>query len=80
MAKLTFRQWLKQQRYRDDPVGDLARDFLADKRCKWLRSVKSIRRHILFDHNPCVGAQIALEEAVAEYTERFGRNDDKSTS
>jgi hypothetical protein len=80
MAKLTFRQWLKQQRYRNDRIGDLARDFAEDGCARRLRSVKSIRRHILFDHNPCVGAQIALEEAVAEYTERFGRNDDKSTS
>lgn len=69
---MTFRQWLKQQRWRNDPVGDLARDFLADKCCKWLRSVDAIRRHILFEHNPCLGALTALEEAIEEYTERFG--------
>jgi len=77
---MTFRQWLKQQRWRNDPVGDLARDFAEDGCARWLRSVKSIRRHILFAHNPCLGARTALEEAIAEYTERFGTNDDKSTS
>jgi hypothetical protein len=72
----TFYMWLRQQKYRDDPIGDLARDFADDKCAKRLRSVKSIRRHILFAHNPCLGAQTALEEAIAEYTERFGTNDD----
>ena len=64
---MTFRQWLKQQRYRNDPVGDLARDFLADKRCKRLRSVKSIRRRILFSHNAGPAVWMALAQAIHEY-------------
>jgi len=72
MKKITFRQWLKQQRWRNDWVGDLARDFAEDRCAKWLSSVESIRRHILFAHTPCLGAQEALEQAIAEYTERFG--------
>ena len=28
---MTFREWLRQQEHRDDPVGDLARDADRDK-------------------------------------------------
>jgi len=66
---MTFRQWLKQQRYRDDPVGDLARDFLADECGRRLRSVKSIRRHILFAHNAGPAVAVALAQAIHEYVE-----------
>ena len=69
MARLTFRQWLKQQRYRDDPVGNLAQDLLADECARWLRSVKSIRRHILFSHNAGPAVAMALAAAIHEYIE-----------
>lgn len=66
MKNITFRQWLKLQRWRDDPVGDLARDLLDDPCAKGLRTVGSIRRHILA-HIPCVGVVDALDAAIAEY-------------
>lgn len=31
MPKKTFKAWLKDQKYRADPVGNLAMDFLEDK-------------------------------------------------
>lgn len=30
MRQITFRRWLNQQEYRDDPTGDLARDIRRD--------------------------------------------------
>jgi hypothetical protein len=66
---MTFRQWLKQQRYRDDPIGDLARHFADDKCAKGLRSVRSIRRHILFAHNAGPAVAAALAQAIHEYVE-----------
>jgi hypothetical protein len=66
---MTFRRWLKQQRYRNDPIGDLARDFLTDKCSRWLRSVKSIRRRILFSHNAGPAVAAALAQAIHEYVE-----------
>lgn len=69
MTDITFRQWLKLQRWRDDPVGDLARDFLDDSCAKWLRTVSSIRRHILNAHQPCSGAREVLKTAIREYLE-----------
>ena len=66
---MTFRQWLKQQRWRNDPVGDLARDFAEDGCARWLRSVKSIRRHILFAHNAGPAVAAALAQAIHEYVE-----------
>lgn len=67
MTDITFRQWLKLQRRRDDLVGDLARDLLDDPCAKGLRTVSSIRRHILYAHRPCAGAVEALDAAIAEY-------------
>jgi len=67
MTDITFRQWLKLQRWRDDLVGDLARDLLDDRCAKGLRTVGSIRRHILYAHTPCAGAVEALDTAIAEY-------------
>lgn len=67
MTDITFRQWLKLQRWRDDPVGDLARDLLDDPCAKGLRTVGSIRRHILYAHRPCDGARETLNRAIVEY-------------
>lgn len=67
MENLTFRQWLKLQRWRDDPIGDLSRDFLDDYCAKGLRSVGSIRRHILYAHETCDGAREALNRAIVEF-------------
>jgi hypothetical protein len=63
---MTFRQWLKQQRYRNDRIGDLARDFLTDRTAKRLRTVPSVRRHIMTaTTSPCVWA--SLKQAIEEY-------------
>jgi len=67
---ITFRQWLMQQKWRNDPVGDLARDFVDDDCAKRLRSPKSIQRHIEFGHNACPAALEALREAIREYKAR----------
>jgi hypothetical protein len=63
---MTFRQWLKKQVYRDDPVSDLAIDFLSDKRAKGLRSVESIRTHILTMTADDLVLE-ALDQAIREY-------------
>jgi hypothetical protein len=67
---ITFRQWLIQQKGRNDPVGDVARDFIDDECAKWLRSPKSIQRHIELVHNACPAALEALREAIREYKAR----------
>jgi len=63
---VTFRQFLKKQIYRDDPVSDLAIDFLSDKRAKGLRSVESIRTHILTMTADDLVLE-ALDQAIREY-------------
>lgn len=64
----TFRQWLRvQAQERADPVGDLARDFFIDTCGKRLRTVRSIRNHILFRHFPDYWVREVLDEAVCEY-------------
>lgn len=70
MTDITFRQWLKLQLFRDDPVGDLARDLLDDRCARWLRTPGSIMKHILFAHTPCAGAVEALDAAIGEYLMR----------
>ena len=64
---MTFWRWLKRQRDREDPVGDLSRDALADKHPKgvtqawWLRHLRK--------HGACDGALRALKEAWREYAD-----------
>ena len=56
---MDFNRWLKTQRYRDDLVGDLAKDFIStgDSSIK-----ESFRRY-----TPCEGALEAYREAKVEY-------------
>lgn len=70
MIDITFRQWLKLQRWRDDLVGDLARDFMDDRCAKGLRTPSTIKKHVLYAHIPCDGAREALDQAVFEYLTR----------
>ena len=65
----TFGRWLRQQRTRQDPVGDLARDFISDSCGKRLSTFVSIHRHIEESHTPCVGALEAMERAYREWRE-----------
>lgn len=70
MAK-SFGTWLKRQVHRDDPIGDLAHDFIRDLRItehgvpsQWTpRSLK----HRLMYLDACDGAFEALESAEAEW-------------
>ena len=59
---MTFNSWLRKQRERDDPIGDLACDYIADCRSNRIayRSIRSLRRvaHTVSD---------VLDEAIAEY-------------
>lgn len=62
---MTFWPWLKRQGDRDDPIGDLSRDALADKHRKG-STLASWRKH-LEQRGACGGALKALEEAWQEY-------------
>jgi hypothetical protein len=46
---MTFNRWLRQQRDRDDPIGDLSRDYIDDCRRNKIgkRDVKDLRREIM---------------------------------
>jgi hypothetical protein len=63
----SFRSWLVAQRDRDDATGDIAKDVLADDCASGLSSPRSLRRHILSDHNPCDAALRAFDRAVQEW-------------
>jgi hypothetical protein len=62
---MTFWQWLKRQRDRDDPVGDVSRDALADKHRKGTTRAWWVEH--LTQHGACDGALRAIEEAWKEY-------------
>jgi hypothetical protein len=67
MPRKTFVNWLRQQRGRDDAVGDLARDALADSALRGKRfSVEDLRQRLI-QLNACEGARIALHDARREY-------------
>jgi hypothetical protein len=67
-----FGTFLKKQRHRDDPVGDLARDFLQDlsmchiRPSTFLTSMKLRKR--LTKMGACPDALEALDRANSEWT------------
>ena len=72
----TFRGWLRVQVKRDDPVGDLARDFAEDSRIGCLRrglnSAEALRDHMMTVHPSSENALHAFDQAYLEYDlERF---------
>lgn len=69
MTAPTFRSWLKQQVKRDDRVGDVARDALADARIRcWRgRTPRSLRRHMQWDHAAIPAAVESLDQAAQEF-------------
>ena len=63
----SFAAWLRNQRRRDDPVGDLARDAAADRH--WPKAAKSLPRLLdyLAGRRACPGAVEACRRAWAEF-------------
>ncbi len=65
---MKFEHWLKKQIFRNDPIGDLAKDFnLASTVKKYQTIEKSMAMF-----NPCVEAIEALEQAREEYFNIMG--------
>ena len=67
----TFRGWLREQRKRRDPIGDLARDMVADGECWTGRSGSSLDTHIQEVHNADNGALNALARARHEWLDQL---------
>lgn len=71
---MTFGAWLAAQNHRDDPVGDLARDYLEQCGCDTgscnhqgrPQSVEEVRQD-LDDHGAIPEAYGALDRAAAEW-------------
>lgn len=63
---MTFEAWLKKQKHRDDPVGDLAQDFIGFCKFNNLKRVECNRDHLL-RNKACRGAFSALAQAKNEY-------------
>jgi len=60
-----FGTWLRRQAHRQDPVGDLARDFKASGS----RAYTEVGvRENMTRHDACDLAWVALESAVDEWT------------
>ena len=68
---MSFRTWLRSQRDRDDPVGDLAQDFERDGETKG-RAFRSVGGFIeyLEAQGACDGAIEAAKSAWKEYERR----------
>jgi hypothetical protein len=66
---MTFTAWLRKQVWRDDPVGDLARDVVVDP--TWPRTRGYFGFHLyLRKLAACEGAQRTLSQAWAEWSQR----------
>lgn len=67
-TRLSFRAWLKQHRKANTPIGDLARDTLADPCWPRGRGTLNTYRNHLYDHGAVTGAIEALEQAWEQYS------------
>ena len=64
---MTFRKWLYQQCNRDDPVGDLARDFCDDhNKPKGLLTLNKFESYLI-NVDACEDAIDTLHREWAEY-------------
>lgn len=64
----TFIQWLKTQKKRDDPIGDLARDVVDDSCAPKAGSFYDLKRHLVNKHDVYDEMVLgALVEAHKEY-------------
>jgi uncharacterized protein YozE (UPF0346 family) len=61
---MTFNAWLRRQRHRQDPVGDLARDAFSDPH--WPPVARHQRKYLV-GVNSCEGAMAALDRAHTEW-------------
>jgi hypothetical protein len=62
-----FYAWLRKQRNRDDPVGDLACDAMRDK--DFPKAERAVRAHLL-KCGACPEAFTALKDALKEYRQQ----------
>ena len=71
---MTFREFLKRQRKRQDRIGDFARDALADEDAPKRGGNRERWSHYLINHIGCVPPKVkdAFQAAWAEY-EATGR-------
>lgn len=74
---ITFERWLLQQRFRDDPVGDLANDFYRAKKQMLAKGIKNIKCDIehlnIFQADECVYKTLIIAQKEFEdlgYTSR----------
>jgi hypothetical protein len=65
----TFITWLRAQRKRDDAIGDLAREAMADKCLRGCYTPRSFRSHLLNEHAPSTLALAALDLAELVWAE-----------
>jgi len=75
-----FYNWLKRQKTRNDPIGDLARDAIIEG--SFPQKIESVRElHVyLSDKRACTEAHSALDEAWNEYKGKKPLNGIRGTS
>ena len=66
---IKFETWLKKQKNRDDPVGDLANDYINDG------EIKPFTLEYLKMKGACKDALVAFKEAHSEYTQENYENE-----
>jgi hypothetical protein len=64
---MTFEKWLTKQKKRDDPIGDLSKDFIAASKFIDCKNPSFLDTFKYF--YPCDGAKKAYQEALEEYKE-----------
>lgn len=70
MSRVTFKQWMRKQVDRADPIGDVARDELADG-CSRGSTFEAIRAHAVDIHGAGDQVQSILDDMNREYLATF---------
>lgn len=65
---MLFSKWLLNQQHRDDPIGDLARDVVADRNWPSAGNLDSYLDYLADMHAAAIAIDV-LEKAWREYVE-----------
>jgi hypothetical protein len=64
---MRFTTWLRCQNKRQDPIGDLARDYITDIARRGLSHYSTEQLREVVDYQGCDGAVRAFKKALAEF-------------
>jgi len=66
---MNFETWIKKQKHRDDPIGDLAKDFIRGQKIKKFKTILESMNYF----GACDDAVKSLRKAKRQYLDEMER-------